>query len=65
MVQRVTSKLVKHEGQTLHTLLESILTRLTALELPLMTFEEEAKEDAEEEEVLDTKFGVPAFLPAS
>lgn len=64
MVQRVTSKLVKHEGQTLHTLLESILTRLTALELPLMTFEEEAKEDAEEE-VSDTKFGVPAFLPAS
>lgn len=64
MVQRVTSKLVQYEGQDLHTVIASILDRLTALEQPLATLEEDAEGEGKVD-VLDAKSGVHSSLPAS
>lgn len=50
MVQRLTSKLASHEGVVLHTLLESILSRLDALENPGMSLMEDAEEKPKVEE---------------
>lgn len=63
MIQRITSKLVRHEGQILHSMLESILARLTALEGQLMTLEEGA--EGKGSEGLGAKSGVPTSIPAS